>query len=863
MSHQQAVSQTESAESLVSETISTDVSESINDSVTEVYDTVVPVWPLKDYVAVNPYFGIADRSFIQARDFMRVFSDCEMLMPVEYYAQQFHDKKFGVEHIKSALSELSASGVSLQLKPEQIKAKLDATGSVGTTLDQPAPAPNPDRQIRTIAELCQANPHVNWTETFRNEISKYCATHYDDGQASWTNPWKHLSLYSDWRTAVQHDFNMESLGLTGFHDYINQLPESPEESVQFSLEQLDIPRPLWTTFLLCQAYSIPGWSAWAKYQDAETDATDGTDFVGLLAMRLSYDVALSKEYTVDVNWDQYVQDDRARFPKPLSESNGDAVLRYALLRASEIGYRDNLLNSLSNPDGEQTETDRKLAQMVFCIDVRSERIRRQIETVTNDVETFGFAGFFGMPIEVMALGEKEGVIQLPVLLKPQFQVHEGLHHDCSHHECSHDEHRAAEPSEHQAVKTRVGLRTWRKLWKGFQTSAVGCFSFVETTGLFFGFKLLGRALGFKPLAVKSQHDGVAKSDIDELGPTLKHLVEQGIDTEQQVNIVEGALRNLGITNDFARLVVFCGHVSETDNNPLAAGLDCGACAGHSGAPNARFAAMLLNRPEIRASLRTRGIEIPEDTHFIGAVHNTTIDHIEFFDVDDVPATHKSDLLQLAQTTKSAGQQTGTERLPIVAGDSLGDLTRRSSDWSEVRPEWGLAGNAAFIVAPRSITKDANLDGRAFMHSYNHNNDPEGTVLETIMTAPMVVANWINMQYYASTVDNHHFGSGNKTLHNVVGRFGILSGNSGDLMTGLPWQSLHTGDHYQHLPLRLQVVIAAPRTSISRIIDKHELVAQLIMNDWLHLVALEDGQKFRYTSSGDWELVETIASTMGD
>ena len=59
-----------------------------------------------------------------------------------------------------------------------------------------------------------------------------------------------------------------------------------------------------------------------------------------------------------------------------------------------------------------------------------------------------------------------------------------------------------------------------------------------------------------------------------------------------------------------------------------------------------------------------------------------------------------------------------------------------------------------------------------------------------MTAPMIVAHWINMQYFASTVDNDHFGSGNKTIHNVVGRFGILSGNGGDLMTGLPWQSLH-------------------------------------------------------------------------
>ncbi|MEZ6090122.1 MAG: putative inorganic carbon transporter subunit DabA [Pirellulaceae bacterium] len=163
----------------------------------------------------------------------------------------------------------------------------------------------------------------------------------------------------------------------------------------------------------------------------------------------------------------------------------------------------------------------------------------------------------------------------------------------------------------------------------------------------------------------------------------------------------------------------------------------------------------------------------------------------------------------------AGEQTRLERLPLVEGESIADLFRRSGDWSEVRPEWALAGNAAFIVGPREITEGVDLDGRTFLHSYDEANDPSGAVLELIMTAPMVVAHWINMQYYASTVDNHHFGSGNKTVHNVVGRFGILSGGGGDLMTGLPWQSVHSGKHFQHRPQRLQVVIAAAYLRLRR------------------------------------------------
>ncbi len=129
-----------------------------------------------------------------------------------------------------------------------------------------------------------------------------------------------------------------------------------------------------------------------------------------------------------------------------------------------------------------------------------------------------------------------------------------------------------------------------------------------------------------------------------------------------------------------------------------------------------------------------------------------------------------------------------------------------------------------------------------------------------MTAPLVVANWINMQYYASTVDPVHFGSGNKTVHNVVGRFGVFSGNGGDLMTGLPWQSVHDGQCYQHHSLRLLAVIAAPREAIEEIIAKHKVVSNLVTNGWVQLVAVEDGGFYRYTEQRTWdELAKATAS----
>ncbi|ALO45066.1 hypothetical protein PS2015_377 [Pseudohongiella spirulinae] len=101
-----------------------------------------------------------------------------------------------------------------------------------------------------------------------------------------------------------------------------------------------------------------------------------------------------------------------------------------------------------------------------------------------------------------------------------------------------------------------------------------------------------------------------------------------------------------------------------------------------------------------------------------------------------------------------------------------------------------------------------------------------------MTALMIVTNWINLQYYASTVDNRIYGSGNKLLHNVVGENeGVFEGNGGDLRIGLAMQ-LHDGGHWRHQPLRLSVFIAAPRDAILTIVRKHAAVAELIDNDWL-------------------------------
>ena len=455
----------------------------------EVTEVIAPVWPLKDYVAVNPYAGISQRPFMDARAFMKVFSDCETLMPTEHYAHQFHQGHFTPGDIERAIAELSAAGISQDLSAEEIADQLTALGFAGTRSSKPAATPNHGRPIRTIAECVTAHSDIDWTEAIVDEVSKHCAAHYDQGQATWSSPHKDLSLYQAWRTTAEHDRNIEILGLRGFRKYVARLPHTAEAAIVYLLQELNVPQPLWSAFLLCQAFSIPGWSAWAKYRTAWTDAAsvEHNDLTGLLAIRLAYDAALSEAEALNLNWTSLVENESASFKSPEFPLGDDSILRYTLLRASEIGYRNHLLKSLSLSDeeGDNTAGDRKLAQMVFCIDVRSERIRRQLESLTSDIETFGFAGFFGMAFEYVTIGAATGNRHLPVLLKPQFKLYEGLHESDAPHEA-------------KAISNRNQDRVWKKLWKRFQASAVGCFSFVETMGIFSGLDLLRRTIGSDP-----------------------------------------------------------------------------------------------------------------------------------------------------------------------------------------------------------------------------------------------------------------------------------------------------------------------------------------------------------------------------
>lgn len=668
----------------------------------------------------------------------------------------------------------------------------------------------------------QKNLPANMGNVNRATI-KWCQAFFDEGQATLSMPYRNLGLYRAWKKSAIFDRCLTH-SEKNRKEWLLSLPESSENTITECLSTLAIPDDKATVFLTILLVTLPGWAGYVKYKtewENESHRFPVTQ-IDYLAMRIAIVCITGQNPFELLAWHEKAH-------------ACDASSHLYKIKVAEKNYQTSFLNSISIKENFITSKNIKkyTAQLVFCIDVRSEPFRRALEKQGN-YDTYGFAGFFSVPVAIENERTEEIYASCPVLLKPKHKIVEKL--NCHERKCS------------------FYKKILKNIYESLKYSFTTPFVLAEALGAWSGLSMLLKTL-FPVLSQKIKNNiSSFFSPIAKTEPSNNKNCHDIVPFADQCTYAEGALRIIGLTNNFSSIIVFCGHGSATENNAYATALDCGACGGRHGGSNAKILAHILNQKNVRDHLHNQNIHIPDSTIFIASEHNTTTDDMEFFIDNHVQKTINHQILSklkkdilMAKTINN--QWRGQKLLEKISNHH--DISKHSTDWAQTRPEWGLARNASFIIAPRDISKNIDLDGRAFLHSYDWRQDKDGSSLTAILTAPMVVAQWINSQYIFSFLDNITYGSGSKITQNVTGKIGIMQGNGSDLMHGLPLQSLYQTDKQAyHEPVRLMTVVYAPRTLIQEIVLQNDVLKKLFGNEWVMLFCIDPEDKNIYVLSSE-------------
>jgi uncharacterized protein YbcC (UPF0753/DUF2309 family) len=749
-----------------------------------------------------------------------------------------------------------------------------------------APAGPPPRHMVRHRDLLERAAGVDTDPWVHDLMTRFTAAYLDQGVSHWPLPDRRQGFFPAFCSLYRRTGGPPDRWLAGLPAEAARLQDAgvgPLESVRESLAELGVAEAEWDTYLSATLLALRGWGGMVREVEARGDRVahpiEPDSVVGFLAVRLVLErLALAHVARAELGYTgplARLRDDlRARVAPPAPP--GVEERAFPLFQLAQVfgaapnelcdltpAQWETLVREVEAFDGVERRRVFHLAyemrfriqtldalalharrgpacpgvprfQLVTCLDEREESFRRHLEEVAPDGETFGVAGFFAVPMYYKGATDAHFVPLCPIVVTPKHWVEEQAD---EHLEDAHRRLRRAQrvlgTAAHQA---HVGTRS----------AAVGAL-LTGTLGVLASVPLVARILfprltakvrrafgGFVQRAPKTRLR-LERVPACEPAPKDGHL---GFTLDEMAGMAERLLRDIGLTDGFARLVFTIGHGSNSLNNPHKSAYDCGACGGSSGAPNGRAAAQVLNDYRVRRALAEKGIHVPDTTWFVGGFHNTCNDAVTLFDLDRVPETHRAEVETVRREIDQACERNAHERcrrfmsapLTLPFAEARQHVEARSEDLAQTRPELGHATNAVCHVGRRSRTRGLFFDRRNFLTSYDPTRDDEtGTILARTMAAVFPVCGGINLEYYFSHVDSPGYGCGTKLPHNVTSLLGVMDGAASDLRTGLPWQMTEI-----HEPVRLLIVCETTPGVMKKVLDGNPAGKAMADNGWVQL-----------------------------
>jgi len=733
---------------------------------------------------------------------------------------------------------------------------------------------------RTVAHEQEPEPARSVDEVIHPWMIRLCAVFLDQGIAYWSMPKRELGFYQSVRALLSQGGGIFPRYLTGLDEEFQRqacLSFSACDAVLDYLDSQHFREGDWHKILQTELLALPGWAGLMRRLEEDPSLAPHKSLpcslMDFLAVRLTmtrvasrrsvgeshpqenplkteemrrlsrtarvYDaarvVSLSAGEVQTLSGDEW-----AAFVSEVKASNGWERRRILHL-AYERWHERHVLGGLASNRkyrGLSEVPSRPAAQLFFCIDEREESMRRALEEVDPDLETFSAAGFYGVAVNYKGIDDPHGAAFCPVTVKPRHTV---LERPKAEDNVLHERRRLRRRlvgwlTQNWFVSSRTLMRGW------LSTATLGLLSLVP---------LIGQLLA--PRRYAQLRERLNKAFLPEPRTELafmRNTVQSqeavaglllGFAAEEKAAIVAGILEPAGLKRGFARIVVVLGHGSTSLNNPHESAHDCGACGGRRGGPNARLFAAMANRPEVRQALWQQGIEIPNDVWFIGGYHDSCSDDVELYDVDALPATHRIDLervrgsLDKARARNAQERARRFERCPPNASPAtaLAHVEERSEHLAEPRPEYGHCTNAFCVIGRRSLTRGLFLDRRSFLASYDANQDPDDQSLAQVLAAVVPVCAGISLEYYFSFVDNYRYGCGTKLPHNITGLVGVMDGHASDLRTGLPWQMVEI-----HEPVRGLFAVETTPERLTKAIAASASLKELVKHRWVRFATID-------------------------